>query len=188
MRVKKAFTLIELIVVIAIIAILSAIITPNAFRAIEKAKISSCVNSIRSIQSAAYAFYADTGVLPCSKAGGWGEDPGFIEPVTPSNCWSNEGGCAAGCVNVYGWDGPYLDKWPQSSPWHLGGGGEYNWNLWPNYSRCGTAGIVTLEVYEAVPQRSLLRIDDVLDDGNLTGGDVFLVEGNRYLQFIVVCY
>ena len=37
---RKGFTLIELIVVIAIIAILAAIIAPNAFRAIEKAKAS----------------------------------------------------------------------------------------------------------------------------------------------------
>jgi prepilin-type N-terminal cleavage/methylation domain-containing protein len=35
----RAFTLIELIVVIAIIAILAAIVAPNAFRAIEKAKV-----------------------------------------------------------------------------------------------------------------------------------------------------
>jgi len=36
---RRSFTLIELIVVIAIIAILAAIIAPNAFRAIEKAKV-----------------------------------------------------------------------------------------------------------------------------------------------------
>ena len=36
---RQSFTLLELIVVIAIIAILAAIIAPNAFRAIEKAKV-----------------------------------------------------------------------------------------------------------------------------------------------------
>lgn len=158
-----SFTLIEFIVVIAIIAILAAIVAPNAFRAIEKGKISACISSIKAIRSAAYAFYADTGILPCTKAGGWGEDPGFVRPITASNCWPNEGGCAPGCTDIPGWEGPYLEKWPQSSPWHLGGGGEYNWNRWANYSppgtgvTCSLAGIVTLEVYGAVPKSSLQK-------------------------------
>ncbi len=174
----KGFTLIELIVVIAIIAILAAIVTPVAFRAIEKAKIQRVVRDIKAIQTAAYAFYSDTGLLPCTKAGGWGEDPGFVNPITPSNCWPNEGGCAPDCVNVPGWDGPYLEKWPQSSPWHRGGGGKYNWNRWNNYHGCSVAGIVTLEVYNAVPHSSLQKIDSILDDGNLSTGNVFLVTGD----------
>ncbi|OQX54091.1 MAG: hypothetical protein B5M48_01665 [Candidatus Omnitrophica bacterium 4484_213] len=96
------FTLIELIVVITIIGILAAIIAPNAFRAIEKAKIDACISDIKSIRTAAYAFYADTGVLPYTKLGGWGEDPGLVHQITPANCWPDEGGCALGCTDILG--------------------------------------------------------------------------------------
>ena len=44
---RKWFTLIELIVVISIIAVLSAIIAPNAFRAIEKSKITKALSDIK---------------------------------------------------------------------------------------------------------------------------------------------
>ncbi len=193
---RKGFTLIELIVVIAIIAILAAIIAPNAFKAIEKAKISSCISDIKAIKTAAMAFYADTGTIPCTKCGGWGKDPGFTKLITPSNCWPNEGGCAAECVNVYGWNGPYLDKWDRS-PWGAGGGGMYDWEKWQNYSphgvgtTCSLSGIVTLEAYGAVPVASLEKIDVFLDDGDLSTGFVF-VEGDLtdpdYLQFVVTCH
>jgi len=60
MKRNKSFTLIELIVVIAIIAILAAIIAPNAFRAIEKAKISTAIADFKANKNAVYAFYADS--------------------------------------------------------------------------------------------------------------------------------
>ncbi len=192
----RGFTLVELIVVIAIIAILAAIIAPNAFKAIEKAKISACISDIKAIKTASLAFYSDTGTLPCTKCGGWGEDPGFISVITPANCWPNEGGCAAGCTNVPGWDGPYLEKWSPSGPWHVGGGGRYNWNRWGNYnppgtgSNCNLAGIVTLEDYGAIPVSSVQKIDQVLDNGDLSTGYVFVagnVSNPDYLQFVVIC-
>ncbi|MCX7927165.1 MAG: type II secretion system GspH family protein [Candidatus Omnitrophica bacterium] len=197
MRRVKGFTLVELIVVVAIIAILAAVVTPNAFRAIEKAKISSTIADIKAIRAAAYDFYTDTGTLPCTKAGGWGADPGFVRPITPSNCWPNEGGCNQGCTNISGWDGPYLEKWPQSGRWLLGGGGKYNWNRWPNFIapgtavRCSLAGIVTLEVYGAISVKALQEIDRVLDDGNLSSGYVWVegpINNPSYLQCLVTCH
>lgn len=52
MRVKKGFTLIELIVVLAILAILAAIAIPTAFGSIEKAKASACAGSRADLLSA----------------------------------------------------------------------------------------------------------------------------------------
>ncbi|MCX7926675.1 MAG: prepilin-type N-terminal cleavage/methylation domain-containing protein, partial [Candidatus Omnitrophica bacterium] len=104
MRIKEVgFTLIELIVVIAIIAILAAVVAPNAFKAVEKAKISGALSDFNSIKTAAMAFYSDIGVWPASCS-------------TPTEC------AQVGFINqnasLTGWDGPYLEKWPQASKWN----------------------------------------------------------------------
>ncbi len=72
---KKSFTLIELIVVIAIIAILAAIIAPNAFKAIEKAKISRAIADFKTFKTAMFSYYADCGKFPS----------GHTSPVDPTN-------------------------------------------------------------------------------------------------------
>ena len=99
------FTLIELLVVIAIIAILAAIVAPNAFRAIEKGKVAATIRDYRSIESAATAYFGDTGQWPGDQAA----TVGFVIcPTGPRG------------VLLPGWDGPYLEKWPRAK-W----GGEY---------------------------------------------------------------
>jgi general secretion pathway protein G len=108
---KKGFTLIELIVVIAIIAILAAIIAPNAFKAVEKAKISGSIEDFRSIKTAAMAYYSDAGTWPLTCA-------------TPATCSGSLGGfVSTPTTAVNGWDGPYLEKWPQQAKWS----GLYTW-------------------------------------------------------------
>ncbi|MCX5708728.1 MAG: prepilin-type N-terminal cleavage/methylation domain-containing protein [Candidatus Omnitrophica bacterium] len=108
---RKGFTLIELIVVIAIIAILAAIIAPNAFKAVEKAKISGAIEDFRSIKTGAMSFYSDAGTWPLTCA-------------TPALCAGSGGGFVSAPVPaVTGWDGPYLEKWPAASKW----GGQYTW-------------------------------------------------------------
>jgi general secretion pathway protein G len=101
---KRGFTLIELIVVIAIIAVLAAIIAPNAFKAIEKAKVVKIEGDFKSLKAVVMSFYADTGVWPASDM-----------------CHSQGGGDAitvetadfiTGVGQPAGWDGPYLDRWP----------------------------------------------------------------------------
>ena len=96
---KTGFTLIELIVVIAIIAILAAIIAPNAFRAIEKAKISATISDFRSIKTGLMSYYADTGVWPADNSSTALIVNDTIPPTT-------------------GWDGSYLEKWPPTTKWN----------------------------------------------------------------------
>ena len=61
---QAAFTLIELLVVIAIIGILAAVIAPNAFRAVEKAKVSHLAQNLGALRTAVLAYYADVGFWP----------------------------------------------------------------------------------------------------------------------------
>ncbi|MBU2266323.1 MAG: prepilin-type N-terminal cleavage/methylation domain-containing protein, partial [Candidatus Omnitrophica bacterium] len=120
---KKSFTLIELIVVIAIIAILAAIIAPNAFKAIEKAKISTVISTGQTYKTALLSLYADTGHWPADEMAGnriiYLCDPsqlpvttwvGFGATMHPSNLFENDNGWA-------GWNGPYIENLQYRHPW-----------------------------------------------------------------------
>jgi general secretion pathway protein G len=206
---KNNFTLIELIVVIAIIAVLAAIIALHAFQAIEKSKISKVISDMRAIKTAALAYYADMGKVPCNKVGGMCKDPGFVSPITAANCWPDQliagESCTAGsCLDGSAWDGSYLERWPEQNPWNLlvGCPGRFNWNHWPTYgpggmASCSFVGMLTFETHHDGPPLSvLLKIDKILDDGNLTTGKVFGVNGTTgvvdgvnpdFINYIIVC-
>jgi general secretion pathway protein G len=104
---KNSFTLIELIVVIAIIAILAAIIAPNAFRAIEKAKITEAIGGFKTYKTALYSLYADTGRWTKSTATG-----NFAYRMVNYTELLQDPGTMAG------WDGPYVEKLKGKTPWN----------------------------------------------------------------------
>ncbi|MDD5668715.1 MAG: prepilin-type N-terminal cleavage/methylation domain-containing protein [Candidatus Omnitrophica bacterium] len=185
----KGFTLIELIVVIAIIAVLAAIIAPNAFKAIEKAKLARVEGDSRSIAAAAYSMYADTGKWPGSN---WADDipnGDTLAGAAPGEGFSFRGNNANMPAT---WDGPYLEKWPKN-PW----GGTYYWDynqgdqngdgignehvLWIDNGG-GPAGF-------RIPLVSRTKIDQHLDDGNLHTGRIQVWQGddtNGNLGFILI--
>ena len=101
---NKGFTLVELLVVIAIIAILAAVIAPNAFKAIDKAKVSAVVSDYRAVKVATLVYYSDTGKWPTSSTASK-PDPGFV--ANPFEAADPEFGA---------WNGPYLDVWNEKSP------------------------------------------------------------------------
>ncbi|OQX52653.1 MAG: hypothetical protein B5M48_04825 [Candidatus Omnitrophica bacterium 4484_213] len=151
---KRGFTLIELIVVIAIIGVLAAIIAPNAFRAIEKAKCCQGVADFKAIKVASGALYADTGFWP---HGGWTR-------VDRSNLVENVDGWS-------GWDGPYLEATKGYHPWN----GTYFFDTFWNWGR-GPEIELTLEFEDAcypdgpnggcpVPYSSARIMDRMMDDG-----------------------
>jgi len=128
---RKGFTLIELIVVIAIIAVLAAIVAPNAFRAIEKAKVAKAEEDVKSIKTAAIAFYDDVGLWPGSQ---WGQMPGDpLSPaaygegfITPPQVHSESAAQQTAANNMLTfWDGPYLEKW-SNTPWAMPYMWDYN--------------------------------------------------------------
>ena len=101
-RDRAGFTLIELLVVIAIISILGSVITPNAFRAVEKAKVVSFASDYHAMKGALQTYYADVGRWPQN-----------YQELTPI--------LITGADQPAGWDGPYLDKlyqtrWVTGSP------------------------------------------------------------------------
>ncbi len=61
---RRAFTLIELLIVVAIIAILAAIAVPNFLEAQVRAKISRAVSDMRALQTALETYRIDTNQYP----------------------------------------------------------------------------------------------------------------------------
>ncbi|MEI7635587.1 MAG: prepilin-type N-terminal cleavage/methylation domain-containing protein [bacterium] len=67
MMIKRAFTLIELLIVVAIIAILAAIAVPNFLEAQTRAKVSRARADMRSMATALEVYFSDNnGYLPSS--------------------------------------------------------------------------------------------------------------------------
>ena len=164
---KQSFTLIELIVVIAIIAVLAAIIAPNAFRAIEKAKVASAIADLKTEKNAMLAYYADTG-----------EWPPTYDSMNPAMLVNN----LIEDPGIVSWDGPYVETW-LPHPW--GGhvsfgcdqvaaaihkyGGTFACAVVLNDDRPGTSAADNSAL---APLESMVRIDELLDDGNLATNDV----------------
>ncbi len=99
---KRAFTLIELIVVIAIIAVLSAIIAPSAYKAIEKAKYTQMAGDLRVLKTALISLSSDVGRPPQVEDYGSHpliQDTDLIRPIIFSAS--------------QGWDGPYIERVPK---------------------------------------------------------------------------
>ncbi len=57
---RKAFTLVEILVVLVVIGILIGLILPNTLRAIRQAQIRECASNIRSINSALQLCFSET--------------------------------------------------------------------------------------------------------------------------------
>ncbi len=169
------FTLIELIVVIAIIAILAAIIAPNAFMAIEKAKVAKCISDMRAVRSAAMAYYADVGEWPAGMLDGQGRNTNVQNnaftnnPYLPGSIWVNPAKASL-------WDGPYLEKWPEYTPWNtdfhylpaqVSG---FDWNgdgKWDSY----------IALQAPIPADSARKMDIILDGEANGDAGTFVHEG-----------
>jgi len=156
-KIKKSFTLIELMVVIAIISVLASMLAFKFFNSIEKGRISELMRDYREIKTAALSYYADT-----------------------SNWPANNNASVSLVQNdmVSGWHGPYLDSWPHHNPWN----GNYNWF---NDTAGVVAGAGISERYLGVnniPSGSASSIDKNLDDGNITTGFIRYSAANSILN------
>jgi len=161
---RRGFTLIELIVVIAIIAILAAIIAPNAFKAIEKAKISKAIGQFKAIKKATLMMRVDLGVLP--REGNWCTGRGYVDNSLVAAAYQGL------------WDGPYLTVWPDKDSW-----GGCITLLNGNWGECfDFDGSVANDVYlqmgrnttnaanNIIPESVKQKIDEIIDNGDLATG------------------
>ncbi|MFH1362772.1 MAG: type II secretion system protein GspG, partial [Candidatus Omnitrophota bacterium] len=162
-------------VVIAIIAILAAIIAPNAFKAIEKAKISKAAGDMKTIKAAALAYYVDTGKWPLQGVGGVvrGTGAGFLTDDDGNG------------VQIVGWDGPYLEKWPLN-PWGDSSsayGNQYYWDAdcVSDDNGDGIIGEVQAVIFN-IPRKSAQTLDERFDNGVLLGVDVGFIYQSLYVS------
>jgi general secretion pathway protein G len=155
-----------LIVVIAIIAILAAIIAPNAFRAIEKAKVARFVGDYKAIKAASYSLYGDIGTFPCHYEN--------LQPILITGGTRIQG-MAGSCANagitqassLAGWDGPYLERLPVP-PWKVLGNTTYAWqdSVVEAAKNCWNGQTYFYCVEPAFPISAQQRIDVVVDGGD----------------------
>ena len=173
---KSGFTLVELLVVIAIIAILAAIIAPNAFKAIEKSKVSKIGGDCKTIENATLQHYADTGEWPRFNGAGDTNNRGLlgVDGYKPDK-----------------WNGPYIERWPKNPfnanqvsgqdnyqlDYRLMGTGNSEKNLVVEISLNGVAG------YEKIRE----NLDKSVDGGDgLNQGKVQWVNNNPWITWIIV--
>jgi general secretion pathway protein G len=96
---RRAFTLIEVLVVIAVIAILATLVAPNVFQHVGTARATTARSQMEMLATALDAYRLDTGRYPSSAQG---LDALVTLPVTdaPST-----------------WRGPYLRRAVPRDPW-----------------------------------------------------------------------
>jgi prepilin-type N-terminal cleavage/methylation domain-containing protein len=82
---RRAFTLIELLIVVAIIGILAAIAVPNFLEAQVRAKVARVKADLRTISLAVECYSVDNDVYPCylEECGCWTDYQTWIQYITP---------------------------------------------------------------------------------------------------------
>ncbi len=132
----RGFTLIELLVVISILGILSSIVLASIVGARESAKVVQAGLTQHALSTAVELYYLDIGFYPPDLPRGW--DPGFMHPLpynpdtdthaaVDSVACDHCGGPGWEAIVQARWRGPYMESWPQYTPW----GGKYDYNYWP---------------------------------------------------------
>lgn len=126
------FSLVELLLVITIIGLLASIVLINLNNAREHAKVAEATATARTVQNAVTLYHNDMGFFPPEVRKGW--EPGLTQPFPndPETGKVKKGVECAHCppnwqdIIEAKWDGPYIGKWPQPTPW----GGFYDYNYW----------------------------------------------------------
>lgn len=163
---RSGFTLIELLVVFAIIGIVSGIVYASLGGAREEAKMAAAIKMAQQVDSAISLYYRDTGELPppCNNSSGCDDTS---DPLLNS-------------LGVSGWNGPYhsgLADLKHGWGGHIGivtnnctGSGPYD-EVYVLLDE-DAPGAGTGDDSAKIPSHILKKIDEKLDDGDLSSGRV----------------
>lgn len=162
MRTARGFTLIEVLVVVAIVSFISTIILGDLNSARETSKVKTTARQARELERAIYLYFNDIRQPP---------------PVCDNQCLTDP---LRTNVVLHGWNGPYFggDWLTLEHPW----GGHLSF-FYSDYDSDGllepvigwnddAPGAGPSDNSGQVPTPAMQEIDEILDDGNLTTGNV----------------
>ncbi|HLI48076.1 MAG TPA: type II secretion system major pseudopilin GspG [Chthonomonas sp.] len=107
-EIRRAFTLIEILVVVVILAILAAIVVPNVISRIKDAKISAAIADIKAFDNAIDQYKLDMGTVPPNL-------DALITPPSPRGKWNGPYLKNIDHIPLDPWGNPYIYKVPGSN-------------------------------------------------------------------------
>jgi general secretion pathway protein G len=97
-RAKAGYSLLEILIVLAIIALIAALVGPQLFAQLDRAKVTTARVQVRSLEAALQTMELDIGRYPSASEG--------LALLTNADRRT-----------VAGWNGPYLSSGLPSDPW-----------------------------------------------------------------------
>jgi general secretion pathway protein G len=94
---RRAFTLVEMLLVLVILSVLAAVVVPKYVKRSEQARVTAARTQISYLETALDAFEIDTGRFPTGQEG---LDALSLEPP-----------------GLQGWQGPYIKRGVPNDPW-----------------------------------------------------------------------
>ena len=169
---RSSFTLVELVMVMVIMGMLGMIMLPKFTEIHEDAKVGTAIADIKTLATASNLMYADTGHWPTESV------ISFMFLNKGSIMYTNNTGWD-------GWNGPYLNSLKTYHPW----GGYYICGR----GQIGGSALFETYVYldntggNGIPEGAAQKLDDAIDDGNLSTGDVrYGIGGSAdYLGYVI---